>query len=346
MKKASLLNVILCISACVWAWTSPVTVPSVGEARLHIVGQNAQNYLMNIEASNSSCADEEEFEAKTNKMANVFLTLEADIVAMCEVEENDEILGILVAEMNRLYGQNVYTFITDGFYVHADAGAYQQIKSGFIYRTDKVETIGESYSPYYKFPYKARLRIQTFKEKRTGEIFTLSMNHFKAKDSSDDQGESARMENAEYLLGELEDITLDPDILLMGDLNAYMGEAPIEALIDAGYEEQLIRFDPNAYTYIYKKQKGILDHAMANETMAEQVTGAYAYHINTYNYYSDYHYSDHDAVLVGLKLGKDSGERLEDACDGQTAVKKIVNGQLVIERNGVLYSVQGFVINN
>lgn len=348
MRKSILLIALLWVSSCLWAWTSPVTVPSVGDARLHIVGQNTENYLMNLEASNSSCYDEADFAAKTNNMANVFLALEADIVALCEVEENDEILGILVNEMNSLYGQNVYTFITDGFYVHASAGSYQQIKAGFIYRTDKVETVGYSYSPYNSFPYKARMRIQTFKEKSTGEIFTLSMNHFKAKDSSEDEGESTRIENVTYLLGEIEDITLDPDILVMGDLNAYMGEAPIEALENAGFEEQLVRFDPYAYTYIYRKQKGILDHALANETMAEQVTGAYAYHINTYNYNSSYHYSDHDAVLVGLKLGKEHphGEGLEDAGDGQTAVKTIVNGQLVIERNGVLYSVQGFVINN
>ena len=110
MRKSILLIALLWVSSCLWAWTSPVTVPSVGDARLHIVGQNTQNYLMNLEASNSSCYDEAEFAAKTNNMANVFLTLEADIVALCEVEENDEILGILVNEMNSLYGQNVYTY--------------------------------------------------------------------------------------------------------------------------------------------------------------------------------------------------------------------------------------------
>ena len=346
MRKSILLIALLWVSSCLWAWTSPVTIPSVGDARLHIVGQNAENYLLNLEASNSSCATEEEFEEKTDKMANVFIALQADIVAICEVEANDEVLGYIVNAMNTIYGQSVYTYLHDVIDEPNSGTAYQKLKVGFIYRTDKVEPTGSIVSPYRSGEYYRRLRIQAFKEKSTGEIFTLSMNHFKAKDSSEDQGESWRMENVEYLLGELEDITLDPDILVMGDLNAYMGEAPIEALENAGFEEQLVRFDPYAYTYIYRKQKGILDHALANETMVEQVTGAYAYHINTYNYNSSYHYSDHDAVLVGLKLGKDSGEGLEDAGDGQTAVKKIVNGQLVIERNGVLYSVQGFVINN
>lgn len=346
MKKSSLLLSILWVSSCLWAWTSPVTIPNVGDARIHIVGQNAENYLMNLEASNSSCYTQEEFETKTNNMANVFLALEADIVAMCEVEENDEILGILAAEMNRLFGQDVYTFVTDGFYVHAPAEDYQQIKAGFIYRKDKIETVGESSSPYCTFPYKARLRIQAFKEKSTGEVFTLSMNHFKAKSGSGDQGESTRLENVEYLLGALEDIYYDPDILIMGDLNAYTDEAPIEALVNAGFEEQLVRFDPNAYTYIYKKKKGILDHALANEPMTEQVTGAYAYHINTYNYSGPYHYSDHDAVLVGLNLGKQQGEGLDETGYEIKAVKKIVNGQLIIERNGITYTLEGIIIKN
>lgn len=319
-----------------------MTIPSVGDARLHIVAQNAENYLMNLEASNSSCATEEEFEEKTDKMANVFIALQADIVAICEVEANDEVLGYIVNAMNTIYGQSVYTYLHDVIDEPNSGTAYQKLKVGFIYRTDKVEPTGSIVSPYRSGEYYRRLRIQAFKEKNTNEAFILSMNHFKAKDD----GAETRLENAANLIDKLADITYDADILIMGDLNADTDEQSVQNLINAGYEEQLERFDPYAYTYKYKGDKVILDHAMANETMAEQVTGAYAYHINTYNYYSDYHYSDHDAVLVGLKLGKDSGEGLEDTGDGQTAVKKIVNGQLVIERNGITYTLQGMVINN
>lgn len=341
MKKTLLLVVLSTLSIGLFAWNSPVTIPDVGNARLRIVGQNAANYVSNLESSNSSCDTQEEFEDKTNKIANAFIALQADIVAICEVERNDEILGYIVDAMNGIYGENVYAYITDGLYAHASSGNYQSLKSGYIYRSDKVTPQGNNTSPYRSGEYCARLRIQTFKENSTNEKFVLSVNHFKAKDSSDDAGESTRLQNVSNLIYALGDITSDPDILIMGDLNSYMGEAPIEALEEEGFEEQLVRFDANAYSYIYHGQKGILDHAMANSTMAEQVTGARVYHINTAGGYN-YKYSDHDAVLVGLNLGKQQrGENLDDVSTTSRAHKVLHNGQLYIEIDGVRFTITG-----
>ena len=344
MKKYILTLLLGTWSLCTFAWNSPVDIPDVGNARLHIVGQNAANYVSNLEASNSSCDTQEEFEDKTNKIANAFLALQADIVAICEVERNDDILGYIVDAMNSIYGENVYTYITDGLSAHASAGNYQSLKSGYIYRSDKVTPQGSNTSPYRSGEYCARLRIQAFKENSTNEVFVLSMNHFKAKDSSADAGENTRMQNVSNLIYALGNITTDPDILIMGDLNSYMGEAPIEALEDEGYEEQLVRFDSKAYTYIYRGQKGILDHAMANASMAGQITGARAYHINTAggNYYK---YSDHDAVLVGLNLGKQKmGEGLDDVSTTAPARKVLRNGQLYIEIDGQTFTITGIRI--
>ncbi len=341
MKKTLLLVVLSTLTLGLFAWNSPVTIPDVGNARLRIVGQNAANYVSNLESSNSSCDTQEEFEAKTNKIANAFIALQADIVAICEVERNDEILGYIVDAMNGIYGENVYAYITDGLYAHASAGNYQSLKSGYIYRSDKVTPQGNNTSPYRSGEYCARLRIQAFKENSTNEKFVLSVNHFKAKDSSDDAGESTRLQNVSNLIYALGNITSDPDILIMGDLNSYMGEAPIEALEEEGFEEQLVRFDANAYSYIYRGQKGILDHAMANSTMAEQVTGARVYHINTAGGYN-YKYSDHDAVLVGLSLGKQQrGENLDDVSTTSRAHKILHNGQLYIEIDGVRFTITG-----
>ena len=341
MKKTLLLVVLSTLTLGLFAWNSPVTIPDVGNARLRIVGQNAANYVSNLESSNSSCDTQEEFEAKTNKIANAFIALQADIVAICEVERNDEILGYIVDAMNTIYGENVYAYITDGLYAHASAGNYQSLKSGYIYRSDKVTPQGSNTSPYRSGEYCARLRIQAFKENSTNEKFVLSVNHFKAKDSSADAGESTRLQNVSNLIYALGDITSDPDILIMGDLNSYMGEAPIEALEEEGFEEQLVRFDANAYSYIYRGQKGILDHAMANSTMAEQVTGARVYHINTAGGYN-YKYSDHDAVLVGLNLGKQQrGENLDDVSTTSRAHKVLHNGQLYIEIDGIRFTITG-----
>ena len=345
MKKHVLIISLLLAGLQLFAWNSPIDIPNVGNARLRIVGQNMENYLTNFDASNSSCSSQSEIDSKTNKMANVFLTLQADIVAVCEAERNDEVLGYLCAAMNSISGTNVWTYITDGNYSYADAGDYQAIKSGYIYRSDKVTPVGNSTSPYSSssYEYNARMRIQLFKEIATDELFTLSINHFKAKSGSD-QGESTRLTNAQKLIAALNNISVDPDILIMGDLNAYMGEQPIINLQNAGYEEQLIRFDANAYTYVYRGSRGILDHAMANSTMAAQITGAYAYNINHEAAYS-YHYSDHDPVLVGLNLGDEDpnpGTDVEQTpADAPRARKVIYNGQIYIEFNGQWFDSMG-----
>ncbi|MBR6017378.1 MAG: hypothetical protein IK073_02000 [Paludibacteraceae bacterium] len=343
MKKYLLIVTLLLGSVWAAAWNSPISIPNVGNARLHIVGQNMENYLTNFDASNSSCSNQSEFDAKTNKMANVFLALEADIVAVCEAERNDQILGYLCNAMNTLSGTNVWTYIQDGNYAYADEGDYQAIKSGYIYRQDKVVPVGNSTSPYSSssYEYNARMRIQLFREIATNELFTLSINHFKAKSGSD-QGESTRLQNVSKLISALNAITADPDILIMGDLNAYMGEQPIINLQNAGYEEQLTRFDADAYTYVYRGSRGILDHAMANSTMASQITGAYAYNINHEASYS-YKYSDHDAVLVGLNLGE---QPVIDATeipttDGQKARKVLYDGKIYILYNGQWYDTMG-----
>ena len=339
MKKIGLFIALAVISLSAFAWNSPIPLPDVGTPRLVIVGQNMQNYLTNFQAENSSCANQTEFNTKTTKMANVFLALHADIIAVCEAERNDEILGYISAKMNDLATTNVWTYIHDDVPSYtAYPGEYQYIKSGYLYRTDKVTPVGSSYSPYRSGEYKARMRIQLFKENATNELFTLSINHFKAKTGSDG-GESTRIQNANNLISTLSGVTADPDILIMGDLNAYMDEAPVVALENAGYAEQLVIYDPDAYTYIYQGDPGILDHAMANAPMAKQITGAYPFNINHYTS-SYYKYSDHDAVVVGINLGNPAGMEQTDA-NMPTALKVMVNGVIYIELNKTRYDIFG-----
>ena len=93
------------------------------------------------------------------------------------------------------------------------------------------------------------MRMQAFKSKASGESFTLSMSHFKASTSDDPTYDINQREgNSIALLKGLDQAILDPDILLMGDLNAVMGELCLNNLEHAGYEEQLLKLrskDPN-----------------------------------------------------------------------------------------------------
>lgn len=349
--KTGLSVVLLLMSMQVFAWVSPIIIPDVGEARIRVVGQNARNYLSDLTASNADAKTEADFQKKTEKMANVFVALEADIIAMCEVQEDDQILGYITSAMNTILGKNVYTYVTDGMQGSKSSSGYMPVKSGYIYRSDKIATVGGSGSPYKSSIYKARMRIQMFKEIATDEVFVLSMNHFKAKEgTTPDPSEATRMTNATTLVNGLSWWDSDPDILIMGDLNAMPGEEPIQKIVNAGYEEQLLRFDSTAYSYVYHHTKEqLIDHVMANSTMASQITGAYVYHINNAPNisYSKYNYSDHDACLVGLCLGangcKGEGFDYSISVGGEERAKKTIeNGRLVLTLpDGTTYNVTG-----
>ena len=68
----------------------------------------------------------------------------------------------------------------------------------------------------------------------------------------------------------------------------------------------------SSYSYMFGGLASYIDHAICNNTMYLQVTGMAAYHINSdeddrYNYQKSsdqtmFRCSDHDPVLVGLKL--------------------------------------------
>ena len=114
----------------------------------------------------------------------------------------------------------------------------------------------------------------------------------------------------------------DPDFLIIGDLNSYNKEDPIDALVAGGYTDLLHQYlGDGAYTYVFDGQLGYLDHALAGAALLDQVTGTGVWHINadepdlldydmTYKAAAQdalyepnaYRSSDHDAIVVGLDL--------------------------------------------
>ena len=105
----------------------------------------------------------------------------------------------------------------------------------------------------------------------------------------------------------------DKDLLIMGDLNCYAYTAPIKLFMEKGLIDLHRAFHADSsYSYMFSGLASYIDHAITNETMYRQVTGMAGYHINSdeddrYNYQkssdlSMFRCSDHDPVLVGLKL--------------------------------------------
>ena len=136
----------------------------------------------------------------------------------------------------------------------------------------------------------------------------------------------------------------------MGDLNAYTNEQSNLMLLDEGYVDLLMKYDPDGYSYVYNKLVGYLDHAYCSPSMESQVTKAVSYHMNadtptSYEYSNGnttmYRYADHEPILVGLRLGEEISTNMEQVETNVVCTKVLRDGQIMIVRDGKTYSVMG-----
>ena len=313
--------------------------------RMRICGQNMENYYFHYDNYESKRAnyDHAAFAAKTKKIVNSFLKINADVYALCEIEACSEVLSQLVDSLNKYAEENLFAVVTDGIYEAWDKTYDNNMKSGFIYRKDKVKPVGKNAAASTWNYYKNTMRIQAFEELSSGEQLVVSMNHFKAK--TGDGGDETRKDNASHLISALKKSYGDPDILILGDLNCEVNEDPIQMLIKAGYAEQLLRFDASSYSHCYGGGE-LIDHVLANTSMSQQIVDAKVYHVCTLcgefdNYASTY--SDHDPYVVDMNLGEYNqgtimvnGERLEEK--GQ---KLLIDGRLYIIVGEEMYDMTG-----
>jgi len=283
-------------------------------ATLIVCGTNIENYFYDL-GGYAGAKTKEQFELQTLKVAKGLRAIGADLYAICEMERGNNAPQALVSKLNEMAGRDIYDFVDNGF-ANGDT-----ISVCWIYRVDKVRPYGDTYFAY-KDPsnhYHYRLLIHAFEEIQSGERFIVSLNHPKSKRGNPNRTDSTRMANLDSVLTmidkiQAENLLGDEDVLMLGDYNCYTMERPIQMLYQHGYQDMLIKHAPEGYSYVYNSQAGYLDRCFASPSMAKQVVNAQPFHINTDCYYSlgykrglnktMYRYSDHDPIVVGLRLGK------------------------------------------
>ena len=322
---------------------------------LKVASFNVLNYFLTLDEGQDDCSpernqecrgadDPEEFERQRAKILSALNVLDADVFGLIELENSPgvEPLRDLVAGLNAASGTDTYTFIDTGT-IGTDA-----IKVGIVYKPAAVTPLGEyavldsADDPRFVDTKNRPALAQTFAG-NDGGVFTLVVNHFKSKGSGCGKGDddplegncnATREQAAEALVDWLATDPTgsgDPDVLLIGDLNAYDEEDPVDAL-HAGADDTLGTGDDFndleqtfegefAYSYLFDGQFGYLDYALASTCLAPQVSGATTWHINAdepdiFDYDTSfkkpaqealfepnpYRASDHDPVLVGLEL--------------------------------------------
>ena len=329
--------------------------PPIVGGSLKVASFNVLNYFSTLDSGPDICGparnlecrgadNENEFQRQRDKIIEALVRIDADIVGLIELENTDNTaIQNLVDGLNARYGVATYTFINTGT-IGSDA-----IRDAFIYKPSTVTPVGSfailtsAVDPRFIDTRNRPALAQTF-ENVAGERFTVAVNHFKSKGSDcggapDDDPQQGNCNGTrtlaaqalvDWLASDPTDSN-DPDFLIIGDLNAYDKEDPIEA-IRAGADGVLGTPDDYtdleflfggeyAYGYLFDAQFGYLDYALAIQSLVPQVTGSAAWHINadepdildydtTFKkdaqdalYAPDpFRSSDHDPVIVGLNL--------------------------------------------
>ena len=317
-------------------------VPDVG-GDVTVASFNVLNYWTTLEGRGAETS--EQLAAQTRQIVDAIRGMNADVVGLQEIENdkpNDRPIVALVDALNAAEGSEVWARI-DGFLQNE-----YPIVNEIIYRVDRVSPVGGAMTlidpAFDEFRFTGstdpndqlgrRPVAQAFEYE--SEVFTVVVNHFKSKSSTgasgpdEPQGDGQSAYNARRVMQAqavldwiptVQGLTGDQDVLVIGDLNAYLMEDPIRTL-EGELANLLDIHEDNPYSFNFLAffaaphiGRGTLDHALATWSMASQVNDVSIWHINAdeprfLDWFDPdvlapgpYRSSDHDPVLIGLNLG-------------------------------------------
>jgi predicted extracellular nuclease len=202
------------------------------------------------------------------------------------------------------------------------------ITVGLFYREDILEAVGSPHvldSPPFSGLNRQPL-AQLFRELSSGAEFIVTAIHLKSKGSCPDNGinsdqddgqgcwNAARVEAAAALITWVRDLARNAGTghaLILGDMNSYRREDPIQTLETGDYRD-LVEFASGLpqYSYVFWGQAGTLDYAFSTEALLPFVRKAQFWHIN-----ADWpqkvelpqpwlRFSDHDPIVVDLDFSQ------------------------------------------
>lgn len=315
----------------------PAPPPRAGELRL--ASLNLEN-LFNGDGAGGGFPTERgartpgEYVAQQARLVAALAALEADIVAVLEVENDGydarSSIAQLVAALDPAGAR--WRFVDAGTGPGSDP-----IRVGLLYRSDRVHPVGAP-ATLADGPFATLSRAPLAQAFRAGDgpAFVVVANHFKSKGCRDasagdaDQGDGQSCWNpTRRASGALlrDWLSGDPTgsgstlVAVLGDLNAYAMEEPVRDFIAAGWQDAFAASSHAApasppYTYVYDAQAGRLDHALLSPALAARLQAASAWHSNADEASNVAHQagnggdqaakpwrsSDHDPVVVDLRL--------------------------------------------
>ncbi|HEX4832417.1 MAG TPA: ExeM/NucH family extracellular endonuclease [Trebonia sp.] len=302
-------------------------------------------------------ADAANFARQQEKIVTGINRLGASIVSLEEIENSakfgeprDTALSGLVDALNAAAGSDVWAYVPSPPASALPPLASQDvIRTALIYKPAAVSLVGTSTvladdsGAGQPFSIAREPLAQAFKKAGAtdADAFLVVANHWKSKsddssplypgDAEDtsspavDQGafNVTRTKEAQDTLAFASQVAASIGtnrVFIMGDLNSYTQEDPLQVLYQAGYTDLGSTDDPAGDSYSFNGLSGSIDHVLASPAALSMVTGADIWEINAQESvgfaYSRYNYnvtqlfngsdpfaaSDHNPLVVGLNL--------------------------------------------
>jgi predicted extracellular nuclease len=317
-------------------------------------------YVLPYDANNTprGADTQVEFERQRAKTVAAIIGLGADVTGAIELENNGgTAISNLVDYLNLATAPGTYDYVRDNIptagkpVVDGSLVTTDYIKAAIIYKPMVVTPVGASVWSAADI-FDRQPLAQTFKSNLSGETFTVVVNHFKSKGSCPASGDVdtgqgcwnlRRTAQATELLNFVS--TLGPNVVAVGDYNAYGAEDPINTLTASGalINEMLRVPAADRYTYVFDGAAGYLDQMLLTPGLDSKVTGVSIWHLNAdeaslidynveykqpvYAAYSPDPYdgsvanraSDHDPILIGLNLN--AAPQVANAIPDQAAIR-------------------------
>jgi predicted extracellular nuclease len=238
-----------------------------------------------------------EFKAQSARLQAALQQMQPDLLAVQELE-NDGFGPLSAAssllELLNSTGERDWAVVKPG----SSRVGGDVITVGLFYRKQVLETIGPA-TVIAGRPFEGRSRhplAQLFRDRNTGARLLVAVNHLKSKgrcpdsgantDQDDGQGcwNAARLAAVKAQVPQLQQLAAEAQtnlVLVVGDMNAWRNEDPINRFRASGYLDLVEELSGlPQHSYLYWGQLGTLDYAFASPALLKRARRAKIWHIN------------------------------------------------------------------
>lgn len=272
---------------------------------------------------------QEEYDRQLDKLVDAIIELDADILALNELENNGTIaIYALVNAVNIALGGPFYEAVLE-----PSTTGPQAERNHIMYKPSAVDQIGIT-QDYGGNIYDSNPIGASFMHNLSSEKFSIISCKLSERDCTGATGANVdqedgqdcfndrrkqQVENILLSVSELQDSISDNDVLILGDMAAYIQEDPLDMFRANGFFDMIAS---NFYTSGQDGEWGARNQILANSGMVSQVQDGDVWHINAdepfiigYNQdipvqglyqINPYRSSDHDPVFVGLHFAPTS----------------------------------------